>query len=53
MMDAKALWWPPMQRFYDFLVDLNAKDANVDAKEIEVCLDHATHPHADCPGKCI
>ena len=36
MTDAKALWWPPLQRFYDFLVELNARDAGGDAKEIEV-----------------
>lgn len=48
MTDAKALWWPPLQRFYDFLVEINARDSGGDAKEIEVCHEHAHYPHADC-----
>ena len=53
MFDAKALWWPPLQRFYDFLVDINAKDADENAREIEVCPELAERSHVGSRKECI
>ena len=45
MSDAKALWWPPLTRVYDALVEANARDASADAKKIQVGVRLAAHAH--------
>jgi len=43
MSDAKALWWPPLTRVYDALVEANVRDASADAKKIQVGVRLAAH----------
>lgn len=46
MFDAKQLWWPPLPRFYALLAETSAKDADADAKAVEVGISMAVMNHS-------